>query len=99
MEQDKIEIKDYATAWQNTTPEKEMYQFGTRKYVKFAMFLSKANLTDEGWRYWIDKVGTTEPVEREFINYLIKYRVQARKAIVINSIMSNVKIENGDESN
>ncbi len=96
---EKIDYKDYAKVWHTTTPDPTMYKFGTRKQVQYAEFLSKSGFSDEGWRYWVDRVASVDPIERRFIKYLIKYRSHTRKAIVTNSIMNTVKIEDGNTGN
>lgn len=88
-----VNIEDYAKLWHSTVPEPGTYNFGERRYTQYALFLSKSGFSQEGWDYWLNRLTSSDKLERQFIKYLIKYRFHTRQAIMINNIRKNVKIE------
>lgn len=88
--------EDYAEFYNSIVPEPSTYNASNRKYTQFIMFLSESKIDQEAYDYWIARIGTTDKIERKFLNEFVKYRILVRKAIAINNIRATMLTESNN---
>lgn len=91
-------MENYAIEWNNIELKPGSYKFGERRLHQMVEFITKVKFSTQAWEFWMEKLSSTDKVERRFIQYLLKYKTLVRRVTIMNSITAQIE-ESADQIN